>query len=61
MGRNTLYKPETLEIGEKIEITGKRKQYAKQYVQNFKIRETLKGKAFASKREGSKVFIERIA
>ena len=57
MGRKPIHKPEELEVGQKMELTGKAKRYSWQYVYNFNNRGTAR---FQHQREGSKVFIERI-
>lgn len=58
MGRKRIHEPESLEIGEKMELTGKLKKYSWQYLNNFNDR----GKAkYKHLREDKKVFIERIA
>jgi hypothetical protein len=58
MGRKPIHKPETLRIGETMELTGKAKRYSWQYVYNFNKR----GKAqFEHVRDENKIFIKRIA
>jgi hypothetical protein len=57
-GRKSIYKPEALEIGGKIELSGKAKKYRDQYLYTFKDRT---GFDLVTVKEGSKVFIERIA
>lgn len=57
-GRKRLYKPETLEIGEKLELSGPAAIYPDQYAKNF--RKSNEGKYFKKKVENGKVFIERV-
>lgn len=56
-GRKPLYTPETLEIGEKMELSGKAKKFKDQYLYQFNKRGANKYKSFE---DGKKVFIERI-
>lgn len=58
MGREAIYRPEMLEIGEKLELKGKVKKYSWQYLTNFNKRN--KEMKFKHVRENKRVFIERI-
>lgn len=56
MGRNAIHKPESLKVGEKMELTGKAKKYSWQYVYNFNKR----GRGeFQHIREEKRIFIQR--
>lgn len=57
MGRKAIHTPEKMEIGEKMELTGKLKKYSWQYLNNFNDRGAAK---FKHLRDGNKVFIERV-
>lgn len=57
MGRKSIHKPETLKIGEKMELKGKAKRFSWQYLNNFNKRGEAKYKHTT---EGTKVFIERV-
>lgn len=57
-GRKPLYNPETLEIGGKMELFGKAKEFHYQYI--YQARKRAKGK-FKISKQGKKVFIERVA
>jgi len=57
MGRKAIHKPESLEIGEKMELTGKMRKYSWQYLNNFNKRSDAK---FEHIRDGKKIFIERV-
>lgn len=57
MGRRPIHTPEKLEVGQKMELTGKLKKYSWQYLNNFNDRGSEK---FKHIREGNKVYIERI-
>ena len=57
MGRNKLYNPETLEIGSKMELSGKVKKFKDQYLYQFNKRGTEKFRTIV---EGRRVFLERI-
>jgi hypothetical protein len=57
-GRKPIYHPETLKIGEKIALEDRVKDFADQYVYQF--RDKNKGKEFKKRVEDGKVFIERI-
>jgi hypothetical protein len=57
-GRKPIYHPESLKTGEKIILDDRVKDYADQYVYQF--REKNKGKDFKKKVENGKVFIERV-
>lgn len=59
MGRKAIHKPETLGIGEKMELTGRLKKYSWQYLNNFNKKGNGKIK-YSHVREGNKVFIERV-
>lgn len=56
MGRNRIHTPETLEVGQRVELTGKAKKYSWQYVYNFNNRGEQK---FKHVKEDKKIFIER--
>ena len=58
MGRKRLYNPETLEIGAKMELSGKVKRFKDQYLYQFNNRGAEKFKTII---EGRKVFLERIS
>jgi hypothetical protein len=58
-GRKPIYKPEDLEIGEKLPILGSKRRFAHQYAYNFNRR--LKDRKFRAVNDGVKWFIERIA
>lgn len=58
-GRKPIYKPETLEIGQRIQLKGSNKEFAYQYAYQF--RSKLPGRIFKKVTENSKVFIERTA
>lgn len=58
MGRKAIYKPEELEIGEKLELKGKMKRFSWQYLNNF----NKKGDAkFKHVKEGKIIYFERIS
>jgi hypothetical protein len=57
-GRNKIYKPETLKIGEKIRLKGKNKDFAYQYAYAF--RKKNPGKVFKKHKEDGKIFILRV-
>jgi len=56
-GRKPIYNPETLEIGQIMEIKGNKKKFGHQIAYSFNGR--LEGRKFKSYSEGSKVFIKR--
>lgn len=56
-GRKRVYKPETLKIGQKMELIGKAKKFKDQYLYQFNQRGTEK---FKQSIDGRKVFIERV-
>ena len=56
-GRKRIYTPETLKIGEKMQLLGKAKKFKDQYLYTFNARGEEKYKSII---EGAKVFIERI-
>jgi len=60
-GRKSLYQPELLEIGERIELKGS-KNFGHQYAYNWskKVRRTLPNRDFKCINIDGKVFIERI-
>lgn len=57
-GRKPLYSPETLKIGQKIELKGKRKKFGHQTAYNWNKRLDKK-KLFRCIADANKVFIER--
>lgn len=57
-GRKRQYQPETLKIGEKMQLLGRAKKFKDQYLYQFNKRGDEKFKTMI---EGSKVFIERIS
>jgi hypothetical protein len=57
MGRKPIHKPEELEVGEKMELTGKAKRFSWQYVYNFNKRGIGK---YEHLRDGSKIYVERV-
>lgn len=58
-GRKPIYAPETLEIGQKIELRGKNKDFAHQYAYQF--RRKNEPKIFKKVVSGKKIFIERVS
>lgn len=57
MGRRLLHKPESLQVGDKMELTGKLKKYSWQYLNNFNNRGEAK---YEHVREGKQIFIKRV-
>lgn len=57
-GRKPIYRPENLEIGEKMQLKGPAKDFANQYAARF--RRDNKGKNFKRVEEKGKIFIERV-
>lgn len=60
MGRKAIHKPENLEIGQKMELTGKLKKFSWQYLNNFNSRGTAKYKHVRDDKN-KKIFIERVS
>jgi hypothetical protein len=58
MGRKAIHKPEKLGLGERMELKGKLREFSWQYLNNFNKRGNAK---YAHRKEGEKVFIERIS
>jgi hypothetical protein len=58
MGRKRIHEPESLEIGQKMELKGKLKKFSWQYLNNFNGRGTAKYKHV---RKDDRVFIERVS
>lgn len=58
-GRKPIYKPESLEIGEKMQLKGAAVGFGNQYAAMFRKRNN--GKDFKRVEDKGKVFIERIA
>lgn len=58
MGRKAIHKPENLEIGQKMELTGKLKKFSWQYLNNFNSRGDAKYKHI---RKEGRVYIERVS
>lgn len=58
LGRKQIFHPETLEVGERIYLSGSRKIYAHQTAYGFNRR--LKPKRFRAIIKDPKVYIERI-
>jgi hypothetical protein len=63
MGRKPLHKPESMEIGQRMELTGKMKKYSWQYLNNFNKRGTkaTPPAKYQHIKEGDKIFIVRTA
>lgn len=61
MGRKTIFAPETLAVGEKMEAKGKVKRYIHQYINNFnkRLESTKTPMKFRRAVEEDKVFIIR--
>lgn len=60
-GRKPLYRPESLKLGEKMQLKGKAKKFAHQYVRQFNSRVNGNGEQFKYVSIDNKPFIERIA
>ncbi len=58
-GRNPIYDTESLEIGEKLKLPYRLKDFKDQYLYNFRKRN--KEKDFRMVEEDRKLFVERIA
>jgi len=58
-GRKPLYTPETLKIGQRIQLKGLSKAFAYQYAAKF--RKKFEGRDFKRVAEKGKIFIERVA
>ena len=56
-GRKAIYRPETLEIGEKMQLKGQAKSFGNQYAAQF--RKKNKPKNFKKVEENGKIFILR--
>lgn len=59
LGRKPIYDVKTLEIGAKMELLGKAKQFPDQYIYNFNGNED--GRKYKKVVKGKKLFVERIA
>lgn len=59
-GRKPLYDTETLEIGEKMQLSWKARKFKDQYLYAFNNKKREIKKKFKAVSEGNKVFIERI-
>jgi hypothetical protein len=57
-GRKKIYKPETLEVGQRMEMRGKAKRYVHQYIRSFNKRKS--GMEFKFAPEGENIFVERV-
>jgi len=58
-GRKSIFEPEKLKVGERIQLNPYNKAFANQYAMQF--RERCKGRYFKRVAEGNKVYIERTA
>jgi hypothetical protein len=59
MGRKRIYNPETLEVGESLQLKRNVREFADQYASRF--RKDYPGRGFKVERDGNRVLIKRIA